>query len=121
MNSRLITSLLDGPKHIARYARRTVRRRVSRRALCCALVINLFVWPGLHITVPDVAAIAAAARSAATAPIDDAKLLLKRLLRPRPRPQETAADRLNRVSHVTVNPAKHVLYQQQQMPFTSIA
>src|SRR5262249_20615494 len=119
-----IMVFIQDPRQVARILRtglRFARRRVPRRALCCLLAINLLVWPGLRITVPDLSAIVAAAKSAATAPFDDVNLLLKRLFGPKPRPQETATDRLSHVSHITVNPPKHVLYQQQRMPFTSIA
>jgi hypothetical protein len=121
MRSRSIRSPLDARKHVIRFARTLARRRVSRRALCCVLVINLFVWPGLHITLPDLSAWVAGARAAATAPFDEAKLLFKKLFGPRPGRQETAADRLSHVSHITLNPPKHVLYQQQRLPFISLA
>jgi hypothetical protein len=49
MRSRFVSSLLNAKKSVARSARIT-RRRVSRRALCCALAINLVVWPGLRIS-----------------------------------------------------------------------
>src|SRR5262245_61756908 len=85
-----ITWSLRLRKQVAGFLR-AHRRPLRRQLLCCVLVINLFVWPGLHITLPDLSRIAAAAKSAATAPFDDVKLLLKRLFSPRARPQETAA------------------------------
>jgi hypothetical protein len=85
------------------------------------LVVTLFLLPGIQVTRADLSAVAERAKKATSVPFDAARQLLKRIFSHSPSPQETAAERLNHVAHITMNPPKQVLYQQQQLPFNSIA
>ncbi len=102
-------------------ARQFFRRAVQRRVVCCAVALNLLLWPGPGLITKDLLALGQQVLNTQIASNSYEAFFLRRLFSgttSRPR-HDTMADRASAVVHVHLNPVKHVGYENEGNTFTA--
>ena len=109
------------PSFVRTLARRFFRRARQRRVVCCAVALNLLVWPGPGLVTQDVIAFAEQVLNTRVAFYSYEAFFLRRLFSQtagRPR-RETMADRASAVARIQINPIKLVGYEDDGATFTA--
>jgi hypothetical protein len=97
------------------------RRAVQRRVVCCAVAMNLLLWPGPGFIAQDLLALAEQVLNTQIGSHSYEAFVLGRLFsRTTSRPRhDTMADRASAVARVQINPVKLVGYENEGSTFTA--
>jgi RHS repeat-associated protein len=102
-------------------ARPLFRRPLQRRVLCCAVTLNLLLWPGLGLVTEHVIGLAEYVLNSRIGSHSYEAYFLGRLFsqsNSRPR-RETMAERASAIAHIQINPIKLVGYENDGATFTA--
>ena len=102
-------------------ARRFFRRALQRRVVCCAVALNLLLWPGPGLVTEHFLALASEVLNTQIGSHSYEAFFLGRLFSQsttRPR-RETMTDRASAVAHIQINPIKLVGYENDGATFTA--
>jgi YD repeat-containing protein len=113
--SYLLASLL-------RFPRLFLRRGLTRKLLCLAIIINLLIWPSSGIALRELPVLAATALEATTDSLDFIPNFFKWLFGSQSAAvrQETLAYRNARVAQIRISPQKFVGYLNETATFTAL-
>lgn len=104
-------------------ARRFLRRTLQRRVICCAVIFNLFLWPGSGLVAEPFIALASQVINTRVASYTYQAFFLRLFFsqsNSRAR-RETMADRASAVAHIQINPVKFVGYLDEGKTFSAIS
>src|SRR5215208_4344898 len=103
-------------------SRRLFARGWRRRTLCLVLTFGMLIVPDAGYVVSAASSLAVQVAKDTVAPVSDAFIWVKRLLRRSAKSsrQETPADRKNYVSRIQITPLKFVGYHGQAVNFTAL-
>ena len=103
-------------------AHRFFRRAVQRRVVCCAVALNLLLWPGPGLVTEHFIALAEQVLNTRIGFNSYEAFFLRRLFSQSPvRPRhETMADRAAAVRTITLNPTKYVGYVDEKITLTAL-
>ena len=104
------------------FARRFFRRSARRRVVCCAVAVNLLLWPGpVSFTQGMIAAAEQVLRPNLAFYSYEAYFLRRLFSRSIAKPrQDTMADRAAAVANLRLSPARQVAYLNQTVIFTAL-
>ena len=103
-------------------AGRFFRRALHRRVVCCAVALNLLLWPGPGLFTENLLAVASEVLNTRVGSQSYEAYFLGRLFSrftARPR-RETMADRAAVVANIRLNPMKLVGYENEGSTFTAV-
>ncbi|HLG15385.1 MAG TPA: hypothetical protein VJH03_12910, partial [Blastocatellia bacterium] len=111
-------------RFLRRLLRSAFRKRLGRRLVCFALIVNLLMWPGSHLSIEPIPALASTAASVTTDSVRYVSLLFNWLFGSsrtvQRTPRETFAGRAAHVSRLIPSPRKFVGYQGQRVSFNAM-
>ncbi len=100
---------------------RALRRRLVRKLLSAALIVNLFIWPGSVVALKQLPMLASTAFEVTGNYASLASVLIRWLFGGHDTErQETPEERISRVATVQLSPGKIVSYQTQTVTFTAL-